>query len=48
MSSKTLRLNVPQRQGGTEPAYRFGAELLRWLAAGFISTTTGARIRRWV
>lgn len=32
MSPKTLRLNMPQWQGGTEPAYRFGAELLRWLA----------------
>lgn len=32
MPSKTLRLNLPQWQGGTEPAYRFGAELLRWLA----------------
>ncbi|HMN74437.1 MAG TPA: arginase family protein [Burkholderiaceae bacterium] len=32
MASKTLRLNMPQWQGGTEPAYRFGAELLRWLA----------------
>lgn len=32
MSLKTLRLNMPQWQGGTEPAYRFGAELLRWLA----------------
>ena len=31
MSSKTLRLNMPQWQGGAEPAYRFGAELLRWL-----------------
>jgi len=32
MASKTLRLNMPQWQGGDEPAYRFGAELLRWLA----------------
>lgn len=32
MPTKTLRLNMPQWQGGTEPAYRFGAELLRWLA----------------
>ena len=32
MPPKTLRLNMPQWQGGTEPAYRFGAELLRWLA----------------
>ena len=23
---------MPQWQGGDEPAYRFGAELLRWLA----------------
>ncbi|HMO49033.1 MAG TPA: arginase family protein [Rubrivivax sp.] len=32
MPTQTLRLNMPQWQGGTEPAYRFGAELLRWLA----------------
>ncbi len=32
MPTNTLRLSMPQRQGGTEPAYRFGAELLRWLA----------------
>lgn len=32
MRPKTLRLNMPQWQGGAEPAYRFGAELLRWLA----------------
>jgi len=32
MASTTLRLNMPQWQGGNEPAYRFGAELLRWLA----------------
>ncbi|MDO5611683.1 MAG: arginase family protein [Paracoccus sp. (in: a-proteobacteria)] len=32
MSSTVLRLNMPQWQGGDEPAYRFGAELLRWLA----------------
>ena len=32
MASRTLRLNMPQWQGGDEPAYRFGAELLRWLA----------------
>lgn len=32
MPSTTLRLNMPQWQGGDEPAYRFGAELLRWLA----------------
>jgi arginase len=32
MVSTTLRLNMPQWQGGNEPAYRFGAELLRWLA----------------
>lgn len=31
MSTKTLRLNFPQWQGGTEPAYRFGSELLCWL-----------------
>lgn len=32
MPTNTLRLNMPQWQGGAEPAYRFGAELLRWLA----------------
>lgn len=32
MTSTTLRLNMPQWQGGDEPAYRFGSELLRWLA----------------
>lgn len=32
MTATTLRLNMPQWQGGDEPAYRFGAELLRWLA----------------
>lgn len=32
MASRTLRLNMPQWQGGNEPAYFFGAELLRWLA----------------
>lgn len=32
MPSTTLRLNMPQWQGGDEPAYRFGADLLRWLA----------------
>src|SRR5262245_8658973 len=28
----TLRLNMPQWQGGNLPAYHFGAELLAWLA----------------
>lgn len=32
MDPTTLRLNMPQWQGGDEPAYHFGAELLRWLA----------------
>lgn len=32
MASTTLRLNMPQWQGGDLPAYRFGTELLRWLA----------------
>src|ERR1700751_2354717 len=31
-SAVNLRLNMPQWQGGNEPAYRFGAELLAWLA----------------
>ncbi|MFM2477945.1 arginase family protein [Celerinatantimonas sp. MCCC 1A17872] len=30
--SKTLRLNIPQWQGGDMPAYHFGAQLLAWLA----------------
>lgn len=32
MAFTTLRLTVPQWQGGDEPAYRFGAHLLDWLA----------------
>lgn len=32
MASTTLRLTVPQWQGGDEPAYRFGSRLLDWLA----------------
>ena len=36
MSTQTLRLNMPQWQGGAEPAYRFGAELLRWLAPAHV------------
>lgn len=32
MGSSTLRLTVPQWQGGNEPAYHFGARLLDWLA----------------
>ena len=31
MTSTKLRLNMPQWQGGNEPAYRFGAELLAFL-----------------
>lgn len=30
--SKTLRLQVPQWQGGNNHAYHFGAELLAWIA----------------
>lgn len=30
--SKTLRLLMPQWQGGNNPAYSFGAQLLAWLA----------------
>jgi len=29
---RTLRLNIPQWQGGNNPAYHFGAQLLAWLA----------------
>lgn len=32
MSGVTLRLNMPQWQGGNEPAYHFGAQLLQFLA----------------
>ncbi len=32
MPGKTLRLNFPQWQGGNEPAYHFGSELLQFLA----------------
>lgn len=32
MSKTTLRLNMPQWQGGNEPAYFFGAQLLQFLA----------------
>ncbi|WP_455814192.1 arginase family protein [Pseudomonas graminis] len=31
-TSKTIRLVMPQWQGGNNPAYHFGAELLAWLA----------------
>lgn len=32
MKSNTLRLYMPQWQGGNNPPYSFGAKLLRWLA----------------
>ncbi|GLS30740.1 arginase [Mesorhizobium albiziae] len=32
MSGKTLRLHIPQWQGGNLEAYHFGAQLLAWLA----------------
>ena len=32
MTSKTIRLLMPQWQGGNNPNYSFGAELLAWLA----------------
>ncbi|MFS2221715.1 arginase family protein [Pantoea sp. B65] len=31
-NAKTIRLVMPQWQGGNNPAYKFGAELLAWLA----------------
>lgn len=31
-NTKTIRLVMPQWQGGNNPAYHFGAELLAWLA----------------
>lgn len=31
-TSKTIRLLMPQWQGGNNPAYHFGAQLLAWLA----------------
>ncbi|UWU25176.1 arginase family protein (plasmid) [Rhizobium sp. CB3060] len=41
MSTKTLRLHIPQWQGGNLEAYHFGAQLLAWLApaaAGPVAT----------
>lgn len=32
MTQKTVRLLMPQWQGGNNPNYSFGAELLAWLA----------------
>ena len=32
MSTTTLRLNMPLWQGGNQPEYHFGAQLLAWLA----------------
>lgn len=32
MAKKTIRLLMPQWQGGNNPNYSFGAELLAWLA----------------
>ncbi|WP_221796471.1 arginase family protein [Oceanobacter mangrovi] len=32
MTSSTLRLNFPMWQGGANPVYHFGSELLSWLA----------------
>ncbi len=32
MTQKTIRLLMPQWQGGDNPNYSFGAELLAWLA----------------
>src|SRR6516165_4655253 len=32
LSGKTLRLHMPQWQGGNLDAYHFGAQLLAWLA----------------
>ncbi|OCQ52164.1 hypothetical protein Ppb6_02671 [Photorhabdus australis subsp. thailandensis] len=29
--SNTIRLVMPQWQGGNNPAYRFGAKMLNWL-----------------
>ncbi|WP_341278294.1 arginase family protein [Paenibacillus sp. FSL H8-0537] len=34
MTNKTIRLLMPQWQGGDNPNYSFGAELLAWLAPG--------------
>src|SRR5579863_4714723 len=31
-ADKTLRLNMPQWQGGNDPGYHFGSQLLQWLA----------------
>ncbi|MEF0941145.1 hypothetical protein [Rhizobium sp. BR 362] len=32
MGTKTLRLQIPQWQGGNLEGYHFGAQLLAWLA----------------
>lgn len=39
----TLRLLMPQWQGGNNPAYAFGARLLAWLAPG-ADTTVQAEV----
>ena len=39
----TLRLLMPQWQGGNNPAYAFGARLLDWLAPG-ADTTVQAEV----
>lgn len=46
MAAKTLRLNMPQWQGGNEPAYLFGAELLRWLAPAHAGPEETVAIRQ--
>lgn len=40
----TLRLLMPQWQGGNNPAYAFGARLLAWLAPGADTTTVQAEV----
>ncbi len=54
MTKKTVRLLMPQWQGGNNPHYSFGAELLAWLAPKIISLLlksrykllTGIRLKR--
>ena len=40
-ADKTLRLLMPQWQGGNNPPYHFGARLLSWLAPAASGTDTG-------
>jgi arginase len=41
---QTLRLNLPQWQGGNQPEYRFGAQLLAWLAPKSVGPVETVRV----